>query len=135
MMQAPVINNSCRATHALEELSRSRRSSGVEIDDRRDNGERCSSLKNKNSTCTLHDLFHSIVLISDQPYYFPAIEWCFEDGDDDTARAAEKGNGVNLDQALLSQFNEQRRSSNTERLPQLIRCAAHTNLDEILLCV
>jgi hypothetical protein len=132
MMQSPVstiITSNCRATYALEELTRNHRSSCVEIGDRRKNGESFGSIKKTNSTHSLDDLFHSIILISDHPYHFPAIEWSFED-DDSTDRIAGRGNDVTLDKELFSQFDEQRRALNTERFPQLIRCTAHTNLDE-----
>ena len=70
MMKSPtssIMTIRSRAMYALEA-----------IDETRNKGERLRVLNRTNSINNLDPLLGSMILISGQPYHFPAIEWCFD---------------------------------------------------------
>jgi hypothetical protein len=94
--------------------------------------------KREKSEYNLDMMFHSIILISDQPYHFPAIEWCF-DNDSDGINDMEKSDiGSTLDHARLlplgihSRDVGSRLESSKQNTPQIPRRTAQPNLAEIM---
>jgi hypothetical protein len=138
MMQSPAsITNDCSsyATIALEKQSHCRRSSGINKSEQIENGETKKSLYN------VDKLFHSMILISDQPYHFPAIEWCFDDDINDIPIVPKGYIGTALDHERPLQFGTHSRDlvsyaeSTQQQIPRILRCTARTNLGDFLQCV
>lgn len=100
---------------------------------RRDKGEKEESVYN------LDPLFQSTILISDQPYHFPAIEWCFDD-DRDGIDLAAKNDVDATDHDRLFQFDTRTREmgcstvSDKQHFSQMRRCTAHPNLGSLFHC-
>ena len=138
MIPLPASTNTTCSAHAgflFEELTTSRLSSGVIIKGNRDKEDVLNSLNNTNSLCNFDALFTSVILISDQSFHFPAIEWCFDDDDDvDVDLESNIHHGATLDRARQSPrdaISQTLGSSLTERDMQhfpLPRSPARKNL-------
>jgi hypothetical protein len=101
MQSQESIPNSLPATRALEEMTKCCRSRRTSIRKKVGHNESISSFETKNPAYNFDDLYRATFVLVDQSLNFPAIEWCFDDDDENV----DDETGVECDNVMAYQYH------------------------------